>query len=223
MPETAGLSRPQRWGVVAGVVAVHAALWWAGVGQSSSVRPAGEMVATVELTAPPAAAPSPPPALPAPRVLPPPLARPLPVAVPAAQPVAQPVAALPVAAQTTAATAPARATSPAATSQVRASPALPDRAPDYQAAYLHNPRPVYPPMAVQMGWQGRVVLQVEVLRDGRAGQVSVARSSGHAVLDEAAMQAVRGWQFVPARRDGQLVDQTFLVPLPFVLKESDDD
>lgn len=102
------------------------------------------------------------------------------------------------------------------------SPVLPDRAPDYQARYLNNPQPVYPAMAVRMGWQGKVILSVEVLRDGRAGQVSVQRSSGHSVLDDAALQAVRSWRFVAARRDGQLVDQVFFVPLPFILKDSDE-
>lgn len=101
-------------------------------------------------------------------------------------------------------------------------PALPDREPDYQARYLNNPQPVYPAMATRMGWQGKVILSVEVLRDGRAGQVSVQRSSGHAVLDDAALQAVRSWRFVPARRDGQFVDQVFFVPLPFILKDSDE-
>lgn len=107
-------------------------------------------------------------------------------------------------------------------SSVPAPPALPDREPDYQAGYLNNPRPAYPAMAVRMGWQGKVMLSVAVLRDGRAGQVSVQRSSGHAVLDDAALQAVRAWRFVPARHDGQLVDQTFLVPLPFILKDSNE-
>ncbi len=180
------------------------------------------MLASVLLVASPAAlAPSIPPVLPTATA---PAVRALPRVAPTGS--AAP-SAPPVAAAVTPPSVPSPATLPPVVnpiaSQAVASPALPDRAPDYQAAYLHNPRPAYPPLAVRMGWQGRVVLQVEVLRDGRAGQMSVARSSGHAVLDEAAMQAVRGWQFVPARRDGQLVDQTFLVPLPFVLKESDDD
>ena len=99
------------------------------------------------------------------------------------------------------------------------SPSLPDREPDFQAAYLNNPAPEYPMVARRMAWQGRVVVSVEVLVDGRAGEVKLQRSSGHPVLDDAAMQSVRSWRFTPARHAGQLVNKWFLVPIPFVLKE----
>jgi protein TonB len=98
-------------------------------------------------------------------------------------------------------------------------PGLPDREPDYQAAYLNNPVPTYPMVARRMGWQGRVVLNVEVLASGLPGQVKLHQSSGHDVLDNAAMQAVRGWRFVAARQGGQVVSKWFLVPIPFILKE----
>ncbi|MDD4964661.1 MAG: TonB family protein [Gallionella sp.] len=101
-------------------------------------------------------------------------------------------------------------------------PVLPDREPDYQAAYLNNPKPNYPSVANRMLWQGTVVVNVEVLATGLAGQLSVQRSSGHAVLDDAALHAISQWRFVPARHNGQLITQHFLVPIPFVLKESDD-
>ncbi len=102
---------------------------------------------------------------------------------------------------------------------VTASPGLPDREPDYQAAYLNNPVPAYPMVARRMGWQGRVVLNVEVLASGLPGQVKLHRSSGHDVLDNAAMQAVHGWRFVAARQGGQIATKWFLVPIPFILKE----
>ena len=101
-----------------------------------------------------------------------------------------------------------------------ASPGLPDREPDYQAAYLNNPLPAYPMVARRMGWQGRVVLNVEVLESGLPGQVKLHQSSGRDVLDNAAMQAVRGWRFVAARQNGQAVAKSFLVPIPFILKEN---
>ena len=98
-------------------------------------------------------------------------------------------------------------------------PGLPDREPDYQAAYLNNPKPSYPMVARRMGWQGRVVLNVEVLESGLPGQIRLHQSSGRDVLDNAAMQAVRGWRFVAARQNGQAVARSFLVPIPFILKE----
>jgi protein TonB len=96
-----------------------------------------------------------------------------------------------------------------------------DTEPDYHAAYLNNPLPGYPMVARRMGWQGKVVLYVEVLESGMPGQIKLHQSSGRDVLDNAAMQAVRGWRFVPARKNGQVVAKWFLVPIPFILKEAE--
>jgi protein TonB len=102
-----------------------------------------------------------------------------------------------------------------------APPGLPDREPDYHAAYLNNPVPAYPMVARRMGWQGKVVLNVEVLESGLPGQIKLHQSSGRDVLDNAAIQAVRGWKFVAARQNGQMVAKWFLVPIPFILKETE--
>ncbi|OGT15921.1 MAG: hypothetical protein A3J49_01960 [Gallionellales bacterium RIFCSPHIGHO2_02_FULL_57_16] len=100
-------------------------------------------------------------------------------------------------------------------------PTQTDREPDYRASYLKNPLPVYPMVARRMGWQGKVVLNVEVLENGLPGQIKLHQSSGRDVLDNAAIQAVRGWRFVAARQNGQMVAKWFLVPIPFILKESE--
>lgn len=92
--------------------------------------------------------------------------------------------------------------------------------PDYKAAYLNNPRPPYPMVARRMGWSGKVVLNVEVLAEGSCGELSIFKSSGHDILDKAAMQTVKSWKFTPARRGGQPVTQWFKVPIQFSLEES---
>lgn len=99
-------------------------------------------------------------------------------------------------------------------------PALPDREPDFSASYLNNPKPIYPLAARRMGWQGKVIVRVEVLATGAAGEVSLYQSSGREALDNAALAAVKSWRFTPARVAGQLITKTFLVPIPFKL-ESD--
>jgi protein TonB len=80
-----------------------------------------------------------------------------------------------------------------------------------------NPAPAYPYAARRRGQEGRVVLEVEVLADGGAGAVAVARSSGVASLDRAAVDAVRRWRFRPARRNGRTVRSTVRVPVRFAL------
>jgi periplasmic protein TonB len=96
-------------------------------------------------------------------------------------------------------------------------PALPDREPDYRAAYLDNPQPEYPLVARHMGWQGRVMLDVEVKTDGLPGEIFVQQSSGRPILDEAAIRSVQGWHFVPASRGGFTVTQHVLVPIAFFI------
>lgn len=100
------------------------------------------------------------------------------------------------------------------------SPVVLDAEPDYRADYLNNPRPPYPMVARRMGFHGKVILNVEVLAEGKAGQVLLQQSCGHDVLDNAALQTVRTWRFTPARRLGQPVTQWFLVPIKFSLEDN---
>ncbi|MFA6970782.1 MAG: TonB family protein [Gallionella sp.] len=125
----------------------------------------------------------------------------------AADDVAQPVVSAP----------PAPAVTTPAT--VAAAPVV-DSEPDYKASYLNNPRPAYPMVARRMGWQGRVILNVEVLSEGACGAVNVLHSSGHEVLDNAAMNTVKSWRFVPASHAGRVVTQWFKVPIVFSLEDN---
>ena len=101
------------------------------------------------------------------------------------------------------------------------SPVQLDAEPDYRADYLNNPRPPYPMVARRMGYNGKVILNVEVLAEGKAGQVLLHKSSGYDILDNAALQTVKTWKFSPAKRLGQPVTQWFLVPIKFSLEDND--
>ncbi|NQU11143.1 energy transducer TonB [bacterium] len=86
-----------------------------------------------------------------------------------------------------------------------------------QPTYLDNPAPVYPPLARRRGWEGVTVLRVEVLADGTPRGIGVVRSSGHRVLDNTALAAVRRWRFQPARRGAQPVISQLEIPIRFQL------
>ena len=101
------------------------------------------------------------------------------------------------------------------------SPVQLDAEPDYRADYLNNPRPPYPMVARRMGYNGKVILNVEVLAEGKAGQVLLHQSSGYAILDNAALQTVKTWKFSPAKRFGQPATQWFLVPIRFSLEDNE--
>jgi protein TonB len=90
--------------------------------------------------------------------------------------------------------------------------------PVFDADYLLNPAPVYPPVARRLGEQGRVVLRVLVNAGGTADEVLLRSSSGHARLDDAARETVRAWKFVPARRGDQPVSAWVLIPISFRLE-----
>ena len=90
--------------------------------------------------------------------------------------------------------------------------------PRFDADYLHNPRPVYPPMSRRMGEEGKVFLRVRVEADGRPSQVEIKTSSGSLRLDQAAEDAVRRWRFIPAKRGGEAVSAWVIVPISFNLK-----
>jgi protein TonB len=96
-------------------------------------------------------------------------------------------------------------------------PPTPVIAAEEGANYLANPRPAYPEVALRRGWQGEVSLRVQVSPAGRPLSVIVARSSGREPLDQAAIAAVRGWTFVPARQGGQAVAGWVNVPIVFRL------
>jgi protein TonB len=89
---------------------------------------------------------------------------------------------------------------------------------DVDAAYLHNPRPVYPQASRSLGEQGQVRLRVHVNTDGTVLELAVAQSSGHERLDKAALSAVRAWRFQPAQRQAQQADAWVLVPISFALR-----
>lgn len=82
-----------------------------------------------------------------------------------------------------------------------------------------NPRPQYPALARANHWQGIVQLQVGVSDEGRVQRIDVVRSSGHDVLDEAAINAVRYWRFVPARRGEEAVADSVAVSIKFPPKK----
>jgi periplasmic protein TonB len=82
---------------------------------------------------------------------------------------------------------------------------------------VRNTPPVYPALARRKGWEGMVMVRVEVGADGRVESAHVARGSGYGVLDQAAVRAVRGWRFRPRVEGGVPVKGVVEVPVNFSL------
>ncbi len=85
----------------------------------------------------------------------------------------------------------------------------------FDADYLHNPAPAYPAQSRRLKEEGTVLLLVRVSAEGTPLSVEIRNSSGFDRLDEAGLQAVRQWRFVPAKRGSENVAASVLVPIQF--------
>lgn len=85
--------------------------------------------------------------------------------------------------------------------------------------YKENPAPVYPLQAKKRGYEGIVILEVLVTKEGRAGNVSVFQSSRYSLLDKAAVLSVKEWRFEPGKRGDKKVDMPVKIPIRFQLEE----
>jgi len=215
--------------IVIAVVGLHVLGLWAL--QAGLLRRAVELVIPVSVLAEmiepaqPLVTPAPPP--PQPKPAPTPRAAPQPK--PAAQPAPQPVA---VATPTRVPEAPtgmiepqrtaavAAVAPPAAESAAPPAPPAPPRIelPSSSADYLNNPPPPYPPLSKRLGEQGKVVIRAFIDANGTATQAEVRTSSGYDRLDQAALQTVLKWRYVPGKRAGVAEGMWFNVPIHFVLE-----
>ncbi|OHX36250.1 energy transducer TonB [Methylomonas sp. LWB] len=110
--------------------------------------------------------------------------------------------------------APAPTSAPAETATASAPLSLPN----LNADYLNNPAPTYPPASRQLGEQGKVLLRVLVNGGGGVDQVTLRKTSGYDRLDQAALETVKQWRFVPARRGEQAVSAWVVIPVSFSLE-----
>lgn len=78
--------------------------------------------------------------------------------------------------------------------------------------------PAYPSLAHRRGQQGTVWLEIWLSESGKQIRLSIARSSGFAVLDEAAKTAAESWKFLPYRLNGMTVASRVQVPVEFVIQ-----
>jgi len=85
---------------------------------------------------------------------------------------------------------------------------------------LSKVAPSYPESARQGGIEGTVVLKIQILENGRADTISLSRSSGSEVLDDAAIATIKQWRFIPAKdRNGQAISCYTTIPISFRLHQ----
>lgn len=84
--------------------------------------------------------------------------------------------------------------------------------------FLDKPDPVYPPAAVKKGLTGTVVLLLNIDEEGRLAGSEIISSSGHKLLDNAAVKAVGKWSFSPGKIGEKAVSGSVTAEIRFELK-----
>lgn len=84
--------------------------------------------------------------------------------------------------------------------------------------FSYNPPPAYPARALRLGWEGKVLLKVMISYEGDVDEVSIAQTSGFDLLDQAALESVRTWRFVPPTADNQPAGQAAVIPVHFKIR-----
>ena len=83
------------------------------------------------------------------------------------------------------------------------------------AKIVAQPQPLYPALARQARIQGNVVLHAIIDKDGRVGQLEVV--SGHPLLVQSALDAVKQWRYQPTQLNGDPVEVDTTITVTFVL------
>jgi len=83
-----------------------------------------------------------------------------------------------------------------------------------------NRPPAYPSLARKRGWQGTVLLEVDVQSDGMVKSIQINKSSSYKLLDREALDAVRKWCFSPGLKSGEPVPMKVIVPIHFLLQDN---
>lgn len=88
----------------------------------------------------------------------------------------------------------------------------------YKLGSKKNPHPPYPMIARKEGWQGKLILNVFVNKNGKVKNVELLKSSGYKILDNVSLQTVKTWSFKPAKLGKRYVEDNIKIPMRFVLE-----
>lgn len=83
---------------------------------------------------------------------------------------------------------------------------------------LSQPPPAYPESCRKANIHGTTVVGLTISSDGSVLSAWVDSSSGNDTLDSAAVNAVYGWRFVPAKQNGVAITCNSQVPVTFNLR-----
>ena len=86
-----------------------------------------------------------------------------------------------------------------------------------QAKLISQPKPRYPPLAKQARIQGTVRLEAIISKQGMIDQLRVV--SGHPLLVQSALDAVRQWRYQPTHLNNEPVEVSTTIDVNFTLSQ----
>ena len=98
-------------------------------------------------------------------------------------------------------------------------PQGPTRKAVYSSPTLNNQMPNYPLIARINEHQGCVQIKVVLTKSGNISSISFYKESEHFELNEVAIDAVKGWHFLPALEDGEPIQSESIITFHFNLTD----
>lgn len=90
--------------------------------------------------------------------------------------------------------------------------------PNSDASELNNPKPPYPAISRKLREQGLVVLKACISASGTLDGLEVRQGSGYSRLDQVALQTVKQWKFIPAKKGNAPISMCYELPVKFILE-----
>jgi len=87
----------------------------------------------------------------------------------------------------------------------------------YKIGTIKNPHPEYPMIARKKGWEGKLLLNVHIDKNGDVTNVDLIKTSGFEVLDRTSINTIKDWKFTPASIGGSNVEDHLNIPISFKL------
>jgi periplasmic protein TonB len=83
----------------------------------------------------------------------------------------------------------------------------------FEKSIQHYSEPIYPRIAIKRELQGSIRVKIEVGENGIPQNISILKSSGHKILDESALDAIKKWIFQKRGNISYFVEKTIVFEL----------
>ena len=90
--------------------------------------------------------------------------------------------------------------------------------PNSEASELNNPKPPYPAISRKLREQGLVLLKACISTGGTLDGLEIRQGSGYLRLDQVALQTVKQWKFIPAKKGSTPIPMCYELPIKFTLE-----